>query len=106
MTGDLKINTTILSRRSFVAGAIGAMTIPAAISASARAIEVPATDEDERFMHLAIEEATKGDYPFGTVITREGRVLIRGHNLSKQEQDPTAHGEMIAIRRLPRGLRT
>ncbi|MBM3543031.1 MAG: nucleoside deaminase [Alphaproteobacteria bacterium] len=50
-------------------------------------------------MRLAIEEAAKGDFPFGAVITRDGKVLAKGRNLSKQERDPTAHGEMVAIRR-------
>jgi tRNA(Arg) A34 adenosine deaminase TadA len=50
-------------------------------------------------MRIAIEEASRGDYPFGAVITRDGEVLARGRNLGKQEQDPTAHGEMVAIRR-------
>jgi tRNA(adenine34) deaminase len=33
------------------------------------------------------------------VITRDGKVLAKGRNLGKQERDPTAHGEMVAIRR-------
>ena len=41
----------------------------------------------------------RGDYPFGAVITRDGEVLARGHNLGIKQQDPTAHGEIVAIRR-------
>jgi hypothetical protein len=52
-----------------------------------------------RFMRMAIEEAALGDYPFGAVIVRDGEVLARGRNLGKQEKDPTAHGEMVAIRK-------
>ena len=48
-------------------------------------------------MRLAIEEAAKSEYPFGAVITRDDKVLASGH--STQENDPTAHGEMAAIRR-------
>jgi len=33
------------------------------------------------------------------VIVRGGEVLARGRNLWNQQQDPTAHGEMVAIRR-------
>ncbi|MGV1014337.1 MAG: nucleoside deaminase, partial [Methyloceanibacter sp.] len=29
----------------------------------------------------------------------DGKELVRGRNLGTQEQDPTAHGEMVAIRR-------
>jgi tRNA(Arg) A34 adenosine deaminase TadA len=32
------------------------------------------------------------------VIARDGDVLARGRNLWRQQQDPTAHGEMVAIR--------
>ena len=35
---------------------------------------------------MAIEEATLGDYPFGTVIVRDGEALARGHNRGKQER--------------------
>ncbi len=50
-------------------------------------------------MRIALDEAALGDYPFGAVIVRDGEVLARGRNLGKQERDPTAHGEMVAIRR-------
>lgn len=54
--------------------------------------------EDEKFMSMAIEEARKADFPFGAVIVRNGQVLARGRNLGKTNQDPTAHGEVVAIR--------
>src|SRR5207302_9332666 len=57
------------------------------------------SSEDEHFMRLAIEEARQGDFPFGAVIVRDGQVLARGRNLGKTNDDPTAHGEMVAIRR-------
>jgi tRNA(adenine34) deaminase len=50
-------------------------------------------------MKLAIAQAAEGDFPFGTVIVRDGEVLMAGRNLGIQEHDPTAHGEMVAIRR-------
>ena len=87
-----------VNRRHLVAGAVGAFALPIATRATARGIEQPATEADTRFMRMAIEEATLGDYAFGTVIVREGEVLARGHNRGKQEKDPTAHGEMVAIR--------
>lgn len=87
-----------LSRRHMVAGALGAVVLPMATPAFGRGIEAPATKEDEGFMRMAIEEAALGDYPFGAVIVSGGEVLARGRNLGKQERDPTAHGEMVAIR--------
>ena len=88
-----------LTRRHLFAGALGAAALPLAAPAFARGSEVPATEADVAFMRMAIEEAARGDYPFGAVIVREGEVLAKGRNLGKQEKDPTAHGEMVAIRR-------
>ncbi len=84
-----------------VAGALGAVALPIATPAFGRGIEAPATEADERFMRIALEEAALADYPyyFGAVIVRDGEVLARGRNLWSQQQDPTAHGEMVAIRR-------
>ena len=50
-------------------------------------------------MRLAIDEARQGDFPFGAVITQDGSIVARGRNLGRTNADPTAHGEMIAIRR-------
>ena len=50
-------------------------------------------------MRMALEEARQGDFPFGTVIVRDGSVIARGRNLGRTDRDPTAHGEMVAIRR-------
>jgi len=88
-----------LSRRHLICGSLGALALPIATPAFARAVEEPAAEGDERLMRIAIEEAALGDYPFGAVITRNGEILARGRNLGKQTQDPTAHGEMVAIRR-------
>jgi tRNA(adenine34) deaminase len=54
--------------------------------------------EDERFMRLALAEAARGDFPFGAVIVRDGNVVAVGRNLGRTNNDPTAHGEMVAIR--------
>jgi tRNA(adenine34) deaminase len=63
------------------------------------AFAAAATADDERFMRLALIEARRADFPFGAVIVRDGRVIARGRNLGKSTGDPTAHGEMVAIRR-------
>jgi tRNA(adenine34) deaminase len=84
------------SRRSFMAGFVCAAAVPAA--ALAQASGEPSA-EDVRFMRMAIEEARRGDYPFGAVIVRDGTVIARGRNLGRTNDDPTAHGEMVAIRR-------
>ncbi|MGA7458072.1 MAG: nucleoside deaminase [Methyloceanibacter sp.] len=98
MQPALKASSAGVSRRHLVTGALGAVALPVITPAFGRRIEAPATEVDERFMRIALEEAALGDYPFGTVIVGNGEVLARGRNLGKQLQDPTAHGEMVAIR--------
>lgn len=84
------------SRRSVIAGfACMAVTPVASLAQPA----TPASAEDERFMRIAIEEARQADFPFGAVIVRDGAELARGRNLGRTNRDPTAHGEMVAIRR-------
>jgi tRNA(adenine34) deaminase len=60
-------------------------------------------EDDERWMRLALEEARAaealGEVPVGAVIVREGELVARGHNLTHTRQDPSAHAEMVAIRR-------
>jgi tRNA(adenine34) deaminase len=97
--GRSTVEALALNRRLMLAGSLGVVALPAMpLRAEARAIEQPASQEDERLMRLALAEAARGDYPFGAVITRDRNVLAKGRNLGKQERDPTAHGEMVAIR--------
>ncbi|HEV7590383.1 MAG TPA: tRNA adenosine(34) deaminase TadA [Longimicrobium sp.] len=60
-------------------------------------------EDDERWMRLALEEASAaealGEVPVGAVIVRDGELVARGHNLTHTRQDPSAHAEMVAIRR-------
>ena len=87
--------TRLPSRRSIIAGFACLAVAPAAVAAPAGA---PATAEDERFMRIALEEARRADYPFGAVIVRDGKEIARGRNRGRELHDPTAHGEMDAIR--------
>jgi tRNA(adenine34) deaminase len=91
---DSKSTALLHSRRSIIA----AMASAAALSAASVAIAADASADDERFMRMALDEARQGDFPFGAVIVRDGQVLARGRNLGKTNGDPTAHGEMMAIR--------
>ena len=59
----------------------------------------PASADDKRFMRIAMDEARRAEFPFGAVIVRDGAVIARGRNLGRGDGDPTAHGEMVAIRR-------
>lgn len=65
----------------------------------------------QEFMKYALEEAEKavneGNAPFGVVVADEnGKVVAREHDRVKELMDPTAHGEINAIRYLCKTLRT
>lgn len=66
--------------------------------------------DQERFMLLAIEEAKKakerGDWPFGSVIIKDGVVVGRGHTLDKTGGDVTDHAEVVALRDACKNLKT
>src|SRR5438876_9610349 len=53
---------------------------------------------DVRFMRMALEDARQADFAFGAVIVREGSVIALGRILGRATVEPTAHGEMGAIR--------
>jgi len=53
-------------------------------------------------LRRARKAAAIGEVPIGAVIVREGRVLGSGYNLRESTRDPSAHAEMIAIRRAAR----
>ena len=56
-----------------------------------------------RYMELALEEAQKafdlGEVPVGAVIVKDEQVIAAAHNLTESSKDPTAHAEMLAIRK-------
>lgn len=54
----------------------------------------------EDFMKLAIEEAKKGDSPYGAVIVKDNEVIASSHNTVRRDSDPSAHAEMNVIRSL------
>ena len=90
-----RVSSLLPNRRGVIVGLAAA-----AVTAASRAPGATgAAADDERFMRLALDEARRGDYPFGAVIVRDGEVIARGRNLGKTDGDPTAHGEMVAIRR-------
>ena len=56
--------------------------------------------QPEYFMKLALEEAKKGDSPYGAVLVKDNKVIAKGHNTVKQDSDPSAHAEINVIRSL------
>jgi len=62
-------------------------------------------------MRLAVEQALRGDRTpgageVGCVVVRDGQVIAAGHNEAEMRHDPTAHAEIVVIRRLGERLQT
>lgn len=70
----------------------------------------PVHDADERWMHhaLALAERAQREFneiPVGAVlVSADGQVLGEGWNLNIAEHDPSAHAEIVAMRRAGRAL--
>lgn len=63
---------------------------------------MPITDDDRKWMRLALEEAERAlvssDVPIGAIAVQRGEIIGRGYNRREADHDPTAHAEMIAMR--------
>lgn len=55
------------------------------------------------FMEKALEEARIAEYlnevPVGAIIVKDGEIIASAHNLRETLKDPTAHAEVIAIKK-------
>jgi tRNA(Arg) A34 adenosine deaminase TadA len=64
--------------------------------------------EDDRFMLVALREAARaarqGEVPVGAVIVSDHQVIARAHNRPIGLRDPSAHAEVLAMRRAARKL--
>lgn len=65
---------------------------------------MPGSETDAAFMRRAINLSRiamdeGAGPPFGAVIIRDGHIIAEGHNNSFITKDPTAHAEIVAIRR-------
>jgi tRNA(adenine34) deaminase len=58
--------------------------------------------DHETYMHLALDLAAEaeaaGEVPVGAVVVLDGSVIGRGRNAGIEQNDPTAHAEMVALR--------
>ncbi|MBG0858376.1 MAG: nucleoside deaminase [Bacteroidales bacterium] len=65
---------------------------------------------DKYFLSQAVELARngiiKGGGPFGAVISKEGEIIAEANNLVVLSADPTAHAEILAIRKASVALKT
>ena len=52
-------------------------------------------------MEEALAEArlalAEDEVPVGAVVVKEGKIVARAHNLSRQRNDPTNHAELLAL---------
>jgi tRNA(adenine34) deaminase len=63
----------------------------------------PAQPQDALWMQRALEQAHAAravdEVPVGAVVVRGGVLLAEAYNLTRTESDPTAHAELVALRR-------
>ena len=57
-----------------------------------------------RALDLAAEAAKAGEVPVGAVITLGDEIIAKARNAMRGSIDPTAHAEMVAIRRAAKRL--
>ena len=69
--------------------------------ATLHALESMEKFSNEHWMQIALREAEKAfeldEVPIGCVIVRDNQLIAKGHNLTEQLKDATAHAEMMAI---------
>jgi len=67
-------------------------------------------DVHDAFMRVALEEAEatagRGNVPVGAVAVHQGQIIAQAGNLRESVQDPTAHAELLALRKAARALGT
>ena len=51
-----------------------------------------------RAIELSIKSVNAGGGPFGSVIVKDKKIIAEGSNKVTSTNDPTAHGEIVAIR--------
>lgn len=57
-----------------------------------------------RALELAEAAAAAGEVPVGAVVVQDGTFLAEAHNAPREMADPTAHAELLAIRRAAQAL--
>ena len=57
-----------------------------------------------RALSLARIAAAAGEVPIGAVVVKDGVIIAEAHNSPRTDHDPTAHAEILAIRRAAQAL--
>ena len=58
----------------------------------------------QRALAAAQAAAAAGEVPIGAVIVKDGAIIAEAHNAPRGLHDPTAHAEILAIRRAAQAL--
>ena len=64
----------------------------------------PLPDPMRAALDVAREAAEAGEVPVGAVVLLDGRIIAAAGNAPRIQHDPTAHAEMLAIRRAAEAL--
>jgi tRNA(adenine34) deaminase len=64
----------------------------------------PLPEPMARALELAREAAAAGEVSVGAVVVRAGEIVGEGYNTPRTAKDPTAHAEIVAIRRASAAL--
>ena len=59
----------------------------------------PLPDALARALELADEAGRAGEVPVGAVVVKDGAIIAEAHNAPRGLNDPTAHAEILALRR-------
>lgn len=58
----------------------------------------------QRALALARAGGDTGEVPIGAVVVKHGVIIAEAHNSPRTDHDPTAHAEIMAIRRAAKAL--
>jgi len=58
----------------------------------------------KRTIDLAISTISDGNTPFGAIVTKNGEIIAEAVNETTSSKDPTAHAELLAIRKAAKVL--
>ena len=66
--------------------------------------------DDEKLMMEALKEAqiaySLQEIPVGAIIVYQNKIIARAHNRKEELQDPTAHAEILALKKAAQILKT
>ena len=60
----------------------------------------------QRAIELSRQSIDNGGGPFGAVIVKDGKIIAESSNSVTQDNDPTAHAEVNAIRKAAKAMNT